>query len=545
MNRKMGDKGMQPPLTTVPLDKENALGGTNRRERTTLLFPDAASRRFTINVGSNLGYVVLNTALMLWYIPFLIRHLGVADYGMIPLANSLVMYAVIISGSLETSINRFLAIDLNQANTASANRTFNTALALSLAACGVMLGPMAAVAYVFPVLFNVPPGSEIATRFLFACVGSTMLVAIISGNFGVASVITHRFDLRNIVRALMSLSRIGIVALCFLIWPASLWYVGTAFILSSCIGFIGDVLIWSRLTPDLHIDFRNIDSHRLRALLGLSGWSALNLIGYLLLLQTDLLIVNALFGAEWTGRYGSVQLLPQLVNMIVETIIAVLSPAIMAQYALGNIAGMQQLARRSTKLVGLALALPIGLLCGLGGPLLSLWLGPDFAQLEIVLILLVGHLAMNSAARPLAYVLTAFNRVRLQGLLTLGLGFGNVALAIALALWSGWGVAGVAAAAAIAWTLRNAVFLSAYSAAVMRLRLWTFYPLLMVGVLGTVGVGLAARLSLLLWTEINWLTLFATAAAVSAAYVSAAYLVGLSRSDRDILRQVLRRGLPG
>jgi membrane protein EpsK len=86
--------------------------------------------RFVINVGSNVCYAALNTALVVWCVPFLLRHLGVAAYGMISLANSLVMYAAIIATGLDNSMNRFLAIDLNQGNDAAANRTFNTALAL-------------------------------------------------------------------------------------------------------------------------------------------------------------------------------------------------------------------------------------------------------------------------------------------------------------------------------------------------------------------------------------------------------------------------------
>ena len=121
---------------------------------------------------------------------------------MISLANALVAYAGIVTTSLDVSISRFLAIDLNQGNNAGANRTFNTALGLSLAACGILLPPLGIVSYLFPLLFNVPPGLARATQFLLASVGVTTLAAILSGSFGVASLITHRFDLRNIVRSL-------------------------------------------------------------------------------------------------------------------------------------------------------------------------------------------------------------------------------------------------------------------------------------------------------------------------------------------------------
>jgi membrane protein EpsK len=505
------------------------------------LLPDAARSRFLINVSSNVCYTVLNTALMMWYVPFLVHRLGVAAYGMIPLANSLVMYAAVASTSLNVSINRFMAIDLNRGNDADANRTFNTALALSLGACGILLPPIAIITYIFPVLFNVPAGSELATQAMFAGVGVTTLAAILSGTFGVASLITHRFDLRNIVRSLTLLSRVGVVALCFLVWPPSLWYVALGFIVAASISIIGDVLVWRSLTPQLHIDRHDIDRHQFRALFGLSGWSTINQLGFLLLTQTDLLIVNTMFGAEMTGRYGSVLLFPILIETVTETVLAVLSPAIMAHYTVGDIDGMRRIASRSVKLIALGLALPIGLLCGFSRPILNLWLGSEFTQLDLLMILLVGHLAVNLAVRPLAYVLTAYNRVKVQGLITIALGAANVALAIAFARWGGWGATGVAAAAAIVWTIKNVVCLSSYSAVVMRQSWWTFYPPLVTGALSTLGITLAGRWVSQLWWPQSWFTLGVAAAVIGAAYGVIAYAFSLNRSDRDLLWSLVDR----
>lgn len=502
---------------------------------------DVAKVRFVSNVASNAGYVVMNTALMLWYVPFLVSHLGVAAYGMIALANSLVMYGALVGTSLNVSITRFLAIDLNQDDSASGIRTFNTALALSIIACSALLVPVGILTFFLPALFNVPPGLEPATQFLFASVCAAFIVTILSSNFGVASVIRHRFDLRNIVNALTMLTRVGIIALCFMVWPATLWQVAAAFIVSAMIGLAGDVVVWRRLTPELHLDYRSIDRHRFGALANLGGWSAVNQTGALLLMQVDLLIVNAMFGAEMTGRYGAVLLFPAMIHTLTEAVAAVLSPAIMARYAVDDIEGMRRIACHSVKLLGVALALPVGLLCGFAGPLLHLWLGPEFAQLDVLLILLVGHLAVNLAIRPLLYVVTAYNKVKVQGLLTLALGFANIGLAIVLARWSGWGVAGIAAAAAIVWTVKNCLFLSSYCAVLLRLPWWSFYAPLTAGALGTLAIGCAGRVISQLWWPADWLTLGAMAAAVAVVYSLAAYALSLSRSDRDLLWSVLDR----
>src|SRR5690349_13248362 len=89
---------------------------------TASLATHAARSRFTVNVTANVIYMAATTLVMVWYIPFLIRHLGVAAYGMVPLANSLVTYMSILTDALDVSINRFLGIDLNRSDVAAANR---------------------------------------------------------------------------------------------------------------------------------------------------------------------------------------------------------------------------------------------------------------------------------------------------------------------------------------------------------------------------------------------------------------------------------------
>jgi membrane protein EpsK len=502
------------------------------------LSPNIAQGRFVVNVGSNVCYAVLNTAVMVWYVPFLLHHLGVAAFGMISLANSLVMYAAIISTGLDVAIGRFLAIDLNRGDDVGANRTFNTALALSLAACAILALPAGIVTYFFPVLFKIPAGQELATQFLFASVCVTTLAAIISGNFGVASLISHRFDLRNIVRSLTSLSRAGVSALCFMIWTANLWYVAVGFIVSAGVGLIGDVAIWRSLTPQLRIARRDIDLQQLRAFMGFGGWVTVSQIGFLLLTQVDLVVVNAVLGAEMTGAYGSLLLFPTLIYTMMEMVAAVLSPAILARYAVGDVEGLRRIASRSVKMLGIGLALPIGLLCGFGRPLLILWLGSEFAHLNLLLVFLVGHLTVNLAVRPLAFVLTAYNLVKVQGLVTLALGAANLALAIAVARW---GVAWVAAAYALIYTIRNAVFLSSYCAVVMRLPRQAFYTPLLSSALGTLGVAFAAQVVSQLWWPNSWLILSVSAMAVGMAYSVIAYAISFNRSDRDLLWSLLNR----
>jgi hypothetical protein len=108
-----------------------------------------------------------------------------------------------------------------------------------------------------------------------------------------------------------------------------------------------------------------------------------------------------------------------------------------------------------------------------------------------------------------------------------------------LAIWSGWGVIGVALAGAIVWTAKNTFFFPIYTAHVVRAPWWTFLPSLSFGVLGTLAVAGLAYASTLVSMPGNWFSLAASAAVVSLIYLVGAGMLGLNRHDWRLLKDML------
>ncbi|CAO4145742.1 lipopolysaccharide biosynthesis protein [Methylorubrum extorquens] len=534
--RRLPARAVSRPRTAAPPAAGRDAGGDLAPGR-------GSARRLAVNLGSNAAYFVLSTLLMLWYVPFLVRHLGVAAYGMVPLAHSLVMYAVVVSDGLQTAIYCHLAIHLNRGDGPAARRTFDAAALLTLAACALLAVPFAGFTLVLPRVLDVPPHLAGATQFLFAGTALAMTGGILSGLFGTPSVVLHRFDLRNIARGAALATRVGVPALCFALWPASLWHVGLGLVASVLVGLACEILVWRRLTPGLRFAPQAAERKAMRPLLGLGGWSSANMLGCMVLMQTDLVLVNLLFGPETTGRYGALLLFPILIHAMAETVVPVLSPMIMARYAAGDTRAVRDLVTRSVRLLAVGLALPAGLLCGLGGPALTLWLGPEAAAMGTVLALLVGHLAVNLALRPVAYVLTAYGRMRAQALVTLALGLAYLPLAVMLARWAGWGAAGVAAAGALVWTAKNAGFLALLCASALGMRWRDLGRPALGGAVGVAALWLAGHLVLALWPSPGWFWLAGLAALLSLAYAPLAWIL-LDAADRTLARGLLARLQP-
>jgi O-antigen/teichoic acid export membrane protein len=500
---------------------------------------DGMRRRFLGNVLSNLGYVFAQIATFMWLTPFLIGYLGVAAFGIISLANIIVSYMSILTTALYSAVSRFLAIDLEQRDAIAANKTFNTAL---FAVVGAFVGllPLILVASLyFPDLFNVPSGWERDGSFLFGVLTVAFFVAVAGSIFGISAFVHSLFALSSVAYAAGLLVRIGLIWVLFFIFPAHLWFVGGGVLAGSAVSLFGLVWLWRRLTPELQIRAAAFDRSRLRELMGMGGWIVVNMVGYTLLGRVDLIVVSSFFGAAMTGGYAAVAQFSTLMEYLVNAAAQVIRPAILIKYAQGDFIALQHLTSQGIKLLGLALALPAGLLCGFSRPLLSIWLGASFGDLSILLVIIISHLSLNLSARPLVDVQNAFNKVRNPGIATLISGGVNLGLAILFAAWGGWGPAGVAIACAIAWTAKNGLYMPVYTARIMKLSWWTFFPSLSASLAGTFFVGMISYAFALTLMPDSWFSLGGCAVVVALIYMGGLWAVGLSAADCKLLKDLL------
>jgi O-antigen/teichoic acid export membrane protein len=62
------------------------------------------------NLAANIAYFLVNIVIGVLLVPYFIDTLGVAAYGLIPLATSITGYVAIVVQSLNTAVTRFLSL---------------------------------------------------------------------------------------------------------------------------------------------------------------------------------------------------------------------------------------------------------------------------------------------------------------------------------------------------------------------------------------------------------------------------------------------------
>ena len=499
-----------------------------------------ARRRLPLNLLSNSIWLLVNVVVGFWYTPFLIANLGVAVFGLIPLATSITNYLALVTDGFNSAVSRYLQINLVRDDAHAANRTFNTGVAGGLIIFTIILPVAMVMSWLTPRIFNVPPGHEFDAQLLVLLTMLAFATTFLSSSFAVSSFAYHRFDLRLYVNIVRLGAQMGSLVLLFTLIPPRLWMVGVGIFLSSILLILGHGIVWRHLTPNIKIQINLFDVSRLKELLHFSGWVLVNQAGTQLFLNIDLIVANLVFGAFVAGRYGAVLIFPIYLRMMLGTLSGFITPIVFTLYAQDDLARLAYFCNLAVKFTGLAMALPIGIICGLAKPLLTLWLGPEYSDLSWLVVVLVGQLCINLAVVPLYPIQQAVNRVRLPGIVTFGTGVINAGLAISLAVWSGWGFISIAIAGAIVNTARNTVFTPIYAARVLKLPWHTFLPSMVNGVLGSVIVGALTYWAASMWPLMSWKLLVLIGLTSSGLYLVMAYFLGMNAKERNMLSSEIR-----
>jgi O-antigen/teichoic acid export membrane protein len=491
------------------------------------------------NLISNIAYFLLHIAIGILLVPYFISSLGIAAYGLIPLVSAVMGYVAVVIQSLDTSVSRFLTIDLQKNDYRAANQTFNTAFFGLCLIITLMIPIFIIVAHFVPIIFNVPAGQETSTIILFLCASIAFFIRSLNGTYTVQLFAYNRLDLMNLVNIVNYVVQVGLIVLLFWLKGPSLECIGGAYIGGAIAASAVAVILAKRVCPFLHLSFGSFDRSRVRELGMTGGWLLIDQIGALLLLQIDLMVVNIFFGATSAGEYAIVYQWENQLRTIAVVLASVLTPMVLTYYAREQTEAMIRVMKSAVKIMGLTLALPIGLVCGFAPQILTIWVGEKYAFLAPLMILLTGHLIVNRAVLPIFSVNIAYNKVSVPGIMTLIAGITNLILAVILVLFTGLGLYAVAISGAIVLTLKDAVFNPWYTARVLGVSVRTFLAPVLPGAVACILLGISAVVLGSVLPLNTILPLILVCGGIAAVYSIMIWRIGLSGSERKLFGSFL------
>jgi O-antigen/teichoic acid export membrane protein len=371
------------------------------------------SSRLLTNSAFNASAFAVAAALNILVIPFVIRHLGLAAFGVAGLVTACIAPAMIFSTPLGLSAAREFAMRLAPDQEADARRFFASALFLALT-----IGGTIAIA--------IGLGGPLLARNAFNLQQDDLGFAFAFGGFGwlcqcCAAVLLALLTARQDYRSIASLNVGGTVvatAATFVVVP--LLPQASTYLACQALGAVatlaGAYLVTRRLSgawlgaPALHRD-------EARDLVRFGSWQLVAQGGGMIAAQADRYLLGALLPPEFVAFYVVAQRLQEAVYIGVLKVGEILYPFFSMLQKEASDQRIDLLLRASWMLNLLA-ASALGAIVPVAGPVLDLWTGPRVAvKAELTLVTLSIAGLLGCGANAFVFYLMAEGRSRANAII--------------------------------------------------------------------------------------------------------------------------------
>ena len=390
----------------------------------------------------------LSIAVGIWFTPFLVGRIGPASYGLVMLAAVVVAYAGPVVQTLSTTLARAFAFaeaqDLAGGEPAGAQRLMDEAMGLALRIALIMAALLVPFALIGPLMLGISAAYRPEASAILALTGGAFVVWVLSAPFAAILFCRNRLDLGNYAQLLQTLLRVGGAVLLIVWLGGQSWTIPLAGLAAALVALVFVWRVSSGIAP-LRFTYRRWLSRRTGEFTRTGGGVLAASILTMLLLGSELLVVNYMANETVAGSYAAAMQIPVLVRSAMLGLAAIAGPTILAHYADGQVAAARVSAAAAMKRIGLIIALPTGITLAIAPLILTLWLGPAFAPYGPVVWLGLLGAVFTTAAMPIYSLLVSADRT-MPAALFRGVGL-VLFLAVAVILFrtTGLGVISVAA----------------------------------------------------------------------------------------------------
>jgi O-antigen/teichoic acid export membrane protein len=338
----------------------------------------SAGRRLR-NVVSNWGGSFYAVLVAYFLSPYLVRHLGDADYGLWSVVSSLTGYLGLLDFGVRQAVTRYVARHYANGDSPQISRVVSSALAIFAASGALAIVISATVAWTAVGRLHISPAQEATAQVVLLIAGCTVAVSLISGVFGGVLAGLQRFDLINVLEFVAMTVR---ALLAVLIIEQGGGLIGLAWVLLATAAsvLVANLLLVRSLLPALALHVGRIDRPTLRAIafFGLAAF-VLQASNYLTT-YTSTIVVAANLPIDQVTFFAIASSLIGYARLVSGGITTTLTPMASQAEASGGSAAVRRLVVDGARYAS-AVMLPVSVTLLLrGGTFVGLWMGPSYAM---------------------------------------------------------------------------------------------------------------------------------------------------------------------
>lgn len=388
-------------------------------------------RRGLTNVLSN--YVTKLVSLATWFLltPFILNKLGATDYGLWVLIGSVVSYGSVLELGIAGAVTKYVAEYTARGEPARAQSLIATVLRIYTVLGVVAFGLSVAAAPAFPQIFQVPPEGRWTASNLVLIMGlavgisipSTITTAILWG--------LQRYDVYNALSVGGSLLTAVASVAVLLLGGGVIGMVAVTIPITLTMQVLA---IWCirRLGPELQFGWSGGEWQHVRPIVSFSWALFVTLLAGRLQTKTDEIVIGVFLPVSAVTPYALARKLSELPQVLTNQFMKILPPMASELDAVDDRARLRSLYVFGTR-VTLATFVPLAcILIVLARPILGLWVGSDYADSEVLVVILTLAGLIATSQWPAELILQGMDRHRPLAWMSSCSAIANVLLSIVL-----------------------------------------------------------------------------------------------------------------
>ena len=386
-----------------------------------------------VNFYTNVFALISSILVGFYYTPYLLNSLGLAAYGVLPLALIINQYVSVATQTLTHAYTRFYSVALQKGDYAEASKDISTSLFVVLF-ISLLLFPIG-VLVVLNVdrIFQIPLELVGSAQYLFIFTLLSLVVSLFSSLLNVTLYSLNRLDLMNYLKLIRIVFKFVLVILFFEFIKVDILFVGLTGLLIEVVILVVSICYFIRFKPSsVKISLFLFDKLTLYSILSMSIWVLIQLCGDTLLYRTDNLLVNHYWGIISSGALGAVSEIGNYVSVAVSVLGSLFGPLILIAFAKNNHNEVKSLFIEQSTIVGCISAIITGVLSGCGVQVLSIWLGNNMGDYNWWLTMKMLVLPFYASGGIMAFVYRSWNKMKFPAIGTIVLGFIDIVALIAL-----------------------------------------------------------------------------------------------------------------
>lgn len=498
------------------------------------------NKQMTINLVSGIVLLIVNVIISFFLYPHIIETLGEEAYGFVSLANNFVNYATVVTIALNSMASRFLTIAVHKGDEKAANQYFNSIFISNIFIVILLFIPATICIFNLEKILNISTYLVGDVKVLFSLIFLNFFVGLLSTAFSIATYCTNKLYLSSLRNIESGILKIVLLAILFTVFNPSIKYLGFATLISTIYLFIFNIRYTIKLLPNIKISKKFFSIKKTKELIFSGIWNTITKLGQLLSDGLDLIICNIMISSVAMGQLAIAKTISSIMGSLLSTVTSVFQPQLTIYYAKNQINELVLELKKSMKISGFFSNISMSYLFVFSVFFFQLWVpSQDANVLSILTILTIQGVIISGAINPLYSVYTITNKIKFDAILRIIVGLTCVGVLFIILKTTNLGIYAVAGVSTTIGLIVNFISVPLYSAHCLKVKWYTFYPVLFRYIMTTAVIIICYFLIKPYFVSSSWLYFIISSIIVALLGVVINYFLLLSKKERKELNKYI------